>query len=195
MHDFNPRTPCGVRPSKEVAAKKWNMDFNPRTPCGVRRAYCFILVSFKFISIHAPHAGCDKAPPPPNRSRPRFQSTHPMRGATRDSGQAWPGLRDFNPRTPCGVRLEEKVNEYIKHVFQSTHPMRGATVQAGGALFVRAISIHAPHAGCDIVTSMRGAFLSVFQSTHPMRGATFQRVARLVRELLFQSTHPMRGAT
>ena len=33
--DFNPRTPCGVRPCK--TAKKIPLrDFNPRTPCGVR---------------------------------------------------------------------------------------------------------------------------------------------------------------
>ena len=55
---FNPRTPCGVRLPFFVHA--WGgSDFNPRTPCGVRQG--------DVKSFHA---------------RDRFQSTHPLRGAT-----------------------------------------------------------------------------------------------------------------
>ena len=129
--DFNPRTPCGVRraylrrilvlakisihaPLAGCDRAFWNTQskcqyFNPRTPCGVRR-----------------------------KSRGRiiyqrtFQSTHPLRGATRiiDPARRLCGisihaplagcdhqdqddercLRDFNPRTPCGVRLPSARN-------------------------------------------------------------------------------------
>ena len=99
---FNPRTPCGVRRDSAV---DWilMLYFNPRTPCGVRR----VLAAMRaFLGL--------------------FQSTHPLRGATAipaphpracaisihaplagcDPG--WPRrracARDFNPRTPCGVR-------------------------------------------------------------------------------------------
>ena len=56
----------------------------------------------------------------------RFQSTHPLRGATTDS------------------ELTAAVIE-----FQSTHPLRGATVFLQLLHGDLAISIHAPLAGCD----------------------------------------------
>ena len=105
-------------------------------------------ISF-FISIHAPHAGCDRINGSAQSSPSGFQSTHPMRGATkwrsrhsnnllfqsthpmRGATTAVPApvrrRRHFNPRTPCGVRRENSHNEIILKIFQSTHPMRGAT--------------------------------------------------------------------
>ena len=55
---FNPRTPCGVRPGC------WHIPdrvfyFNPRTPCGVRLDLIVNACRIRRISIHAPHAGCD----------------------------------------------------------------------------------------------------------------------------------------
>ena len=100
-----------------------------------------------------------------------FQSTHPLRGATYvclydskllpisihaplagcDYGQRdiWVILIDFNPRTPCGVRLIQFVNSVQLILFQSTHPLRGAT-----QLFLQCCQSYK------------------FQSTHPLRGAT-----------------------
>ena len=80
-----------------------------------------------FISIHAPHVGCDL----PHSERGfffmSFQSTHPMWGATITSV-----IHGRNTR------------------FQSTHPMWGATFFPCSALkIVSCISIHAPHVGCD----------------------------------------------
>ena len=56
----------------------------------------------------------------------------------------------FNPRTPCGVRP-------IRH-------KRDGRCDK--------ISIHAPHAGCDVDETSSATIVSTFQSTHPMRGAT-----------------------
>ena len=146
-------------------------DFNPRTPCGVRHAIGIQAARIEAISIHAPRAGCDRGdagrgargrhfnPRTPCGVRPvliailysfgSFQSTHPVRGATR-TGQ-------FTRVVP---------------VFQSTHPVRGATDRRRVALAIRRISIHAPRAGCDGVDCVVLAASDAFQSTHPVRGAT-----------------------
>ena len=100
-----------------------------------------------------------------------FQSTHPLRGATPDvvrqkakrlisihaplagcdrRRRACVGQRrDFNPRTPCGVRLYGSVAPPPPASFQSTHPLRGATMDAEQLRRIWRISIHAPLAGCD----------------------------------------------
>ena len=57
-----------------------------------------------WISIHAPHEGCDQNQRNDTYDNYVFQSTHPMRGATA-TGKVTAGLTQF----------------------QSTHPMRGAT--------------------------------------------------------------------
>ena len=58
--DFNPRTPCGVRRVRAGCSAADHGDFNPRTPCGVRPV-------LKAVAGFAN----------------TFQSTHPLRGATR----------------------------------------------------------------------------------------------------------------
>ena len=100
------------------------------------------------VSIHAPHAGRDPKPSlasaalwrfnprapcgarPPTirqaRSALMFQSTRPMRGATRRDAARWP-----------------------QYAFQSTRPMRGATPRRLTTCKIRNVSIHAPHAGRD----------------------------------------------
>ena len=102
------------------------------------------------VSIHAPHAGRDT-----RRSR------------------ATPGRRSFNPRAPCGARLIETFDRASYQRFQSTRPMRGATIRivtlTDAAMFqstrpmrgatcgrclscrFRRVSIHAPHAGRDVL--------------------------------------------
>ena len=57
------------------------------------------------ISIHAPLAGCDRRAENSAEDMTPFQSTHPLRGATRRCCRTWTGPSiNFNPRTPCGVR-------------------------------------------------------------------------------------------
>ncbi len=102
------------------------------------------------ISIHAPHAGCDR----------------PQNFCALDASY-------FNPRTPCGVRLD-----YI-----------------GTNAPDYWISIHAPHAGCDLFRYSFASDSFSFQSTHPMRGATLRTAKAASSISRFQSTHPMRGAT
>ena len=59
--NFNPRSPCGERPSVVVQAGRSGTYFNPRSPCGERqdRHYLPLHVS-RHISTHAPRAGSDR---------------------------------------------------------------------------------------------------------------------------------------
>ena len=153
------------------------------------------------------------------RDRKRFQSTHPLRGAT-DSRHCscgyWPYY--FNPRTPCGVRLAPPY-ELLRcfMVFQSTHPLRGAT-RSRKSFDLRNVNFN-PRTPCGVrrTTDKQDAHRQQFQSTHPLRGATswyrpcrhrsyyfnprtpcgVRRLASPLLSLagLFQSTHPLRGAT
>ena len=123
--NFNPRTPCGVRRHHRIGLP-WHCQISihaPRAGCdpvaGLRTRRCC-------ISIHAPRAGCDPWITPPAPLLPYFnprtpcgvrhrylydkpfvqvfQSTHPVRGATRTDRLPGRADQDFNPRTPCGVR-------------------------------------------------------------------------------------------
>ena len=100
------------------------------------------------ISIHTPLAGSDAALRKCWRSL-IFQSTLPLRGATRpDNWTIWPTgyfnphspcgerrgharhqrhPRHFNPHSPCGERQEDLENFRQLLEFQSTLPLRGAT--------------------------------------------------------------------
>ena len=145
-------------------------NFNPRTPCGVRPIRGDCPVFHNFISIHAPLAGCDELrdlqsvterdfnPRTPCGVRPRCPSMRPR-----------PAY--FNPRTPCGVRpgvapeaiwteifqsthplrgaTHIAVRRILHELFQSTHPLRGATLTIMQGDQYAIISIHAPLAGCD----------------------------------------------
>ncbi len=80
-HDyFNPRSPCGERPSFQIIDSPLSTfqstlpmrgatilvrhissfpDFNPRSPCGERLKHNVCITFAVVISIHAPHAGSD----------------------------------------------------------------------------------------------------------------------------------------
>ena len=106
------------------------------------------------------------------RSTHRFQSTLPVRGATRQlarrpdlGGNFNPrspcGERQrfspapcgasgyFNPRSPCGERRLYAESRLAEYKFQSTLPVRGATAASIFASNIPSISIHAPRAGSD----------------------------------------------
>ena len=103
---------------------------------------------------------------------PVFQSTHPVRGATRVRRfqHLVPAISLHAPREGCDTANDLPIN--FSYIFQSTHPVRGAT--NGGR---------------------EGGWPVLFQSTHPVRGATPADVTVSAKLNLFQSTHPVRGAT
>ena len=147
----------------------------------------------------------------------KFQSTHPVRGATVSrrkliswlmisihaprAGCDWQApygtkaRRYFNPRTPCGVRLACASPPLRRRKFQSTHPVRGATKPPANNLGFSFISIHAPRAGCDLngFPAIPGHFRISIHA--PRAGCDPLQVVAISRNTSFQSTHPVRGAT
>ena len=131
------------------------------------------------ISIHAPRAGGDMAHCAAVFVVLVFQSTPPVRGATRTGCCPRYHRQDFNPRPPCGGRPPAGAGQAAPSAFQSTPPVRGATPRrrvrngrcrgfqstppvrgATGRDFDileigKAISIHAPRAGGDLSAVMR----------------------------------------
>ena len=191
--DFNPRTPCGVRlckhcwrtfytiisihaplagcDMKQYGLEQCRQNFNPRTPCGVRPITrpTFGIVS---ISIHAPLEGCDESSLTLDVFWKIFQSTHPLRGATRNQLRYVFNHRisihaplagcdgclhgceycyaHFNPRTPCGVRPKPCRTRPPRPNFNPRTPCGVRRFALGGIHQSGAgISIHAPLAGCD----------------------------------------------
>ena len=145
-----PRVGCDTPPGRP--ARPWTCNFNPRTPCGVRplaRATSFpgspisihaprvgcdenaydqgVVVK---ISIHAPRVGCDLLLCLPHHPGPHFNPRTPC-GVRRYTRGLLPPPEYFNPRTPCGVRHSLVRARYRQNVFQSTHPVWGATTDRG----------------------------------------------------------------
>ena len=123
-----------------------------------------------------------------------FQSTHPLRGATLPPHFSNHSQRDFNPRTPCGVRRIAGPWRSISTLFQSTHPLRGATMANDYKALWYNISIHAPLAGCDIMGFLILLFLLNFNPRTPC-GVRQISTTKWSYTNVFQSTHPLRGAT
>ena len=172
IHKFQSTHPLRGATTNPANMPIMSKDFNPRTPCGVRLVSPEYLKIMIDISIHAPLAGCDQIPQRIKDHIQRFQSTHPLRGATsfadyepkdcrisihaplagcdlfrtnimkstKNFNPRTPcGVRlgtlitirvvlDFNPRTPCGVRQQAVLGSMLIDEFQSTHPLRGATI-------------------------------------------------------------------
>ena len=125
--DFNPHSPCGERPILPYI-DAWAGQFQSTLPMrGATTATAQDLGAMP-ISIHTPHAGSDSSscglrptcsyfnPHSPCGERPtpdadtairqQFQSTLPMRGATRSSMTRLWRMAYFNPHSPCGERQQ-----------------------------------------------------------------------------------------
>ena len=125
------------------------------------------------ISIHAPLAGCDQVSRCVAASKRIFQSTHPLRGATRSptpvsftagfqsthplrgatyAQYIWAiGELDFNPRTPCGVRRHLRLTARADTGISIHAPLAGCDHAYDEFVGYEYISIHAPLAGCDAI--------------------------------------------
>ena len=208
----------------------------PLTGCDIHEYFANSRI--EGISIHAPLTGCDITghywineqryfnPRTPYGMRhyrrktyeelTQFQSTHPLRDATKWRPFRCENADNFNPRTPYGMRLWVLPRSSLQLLFQSTHPLRDATMmirllnihkifQSTHPLrdatcckprknVSELISIHAPLTGCDLIHRLHLLAVSLFQSTHPLRDAT-STIQNTSRTTGFQSTHPLRDAT
>ena len=119
-------------------------NFNPRTPCGVRRSVPpYHRKSVIFQSTH-PVWGATFYSVKGDKRCMRFQSTHPVWGATTAAAEQLPVLlisihaprvgcdkvmrrlsdidTNFNPRTPCGVRLVLQLCQCLIKYFNPRTP-------------------------------------------------------------------------
>ena len=170
-----------------------NFNFNPRTPCGVRPSWRSPSSSSRRISIHAPLAGCDI-----NLTRIQKAeaiSIHaPLAGCDEENRIHRHHRRNFNPRTPCGVRHEYVPlnGRYLN--FNPRTPCGVRPLRQIAAVVYNDISIHAPLAGCDPLYCNIRAGGCHFNPRTPC-GVRPVCVVLNPPKWIFQSTHPLRGAT
>ncbi len=100
----------------------------------------------------------------------------------------------FNPRSPCGERLDLRGIKIGKYIFQSTLPVRGATAIILIPVGTEEFQSTLPVRGATIQQFPANAARK-FQSTLPVRGATITRFQNISNPIKFQSTLPVRGAT
>ena len=155
LRGFNPRTPCGVRltvngsvsPGTKFQSTHpvWGATFRAyvhRAPIPLFQSThpvwgatsaCSSLILIACVSIHAPRVGCDTMP---HRYPQRYSvSIHAPRVGCDFVKVFPPAVRQrFNPRTPCGVRLDTR----------------------DSCCFSVDVSIHAPRVGCDFPRRRRG---------------------------------------
>ena len=123
------------------------------------------------ISTHAPRAGSDHPAIVRRGFLVRFQPTLPVRGATSAICRSSPLIFYFNPRSPCGERLNSARGTKSPADFNPRSPC-----------------------GERLDLPRRGGLVVAFQPTLPVRGATLPIIPRRCR-ILFQPTLPVRGAT
>ena len=142
------------------------LNFNPRSPCGER--FC----DSRRISIHAPRAGSDVKKRHKAAILKLFQSTLPVRGATR-----------FAPDVCRGL------------LFQSTLPVRGATFgRRAGDSGAGYFNPRSPCGERRITFLVCCANCCNFNPRSPC-GERRLNVQNIHISFLFQSTLPVRGAT
>ena len=212
---FNPRAPCGARPSGSSSCVFcfWFQSTRPMRGATRRAARQGKLVS---VSIHAPHAGRDAARGTCPMGTACFNPRAPC-GARQDQAGCSVRSECFNPRAPCGARHGLTRSSSTPKKFQSTRPMRGATGTMIVSLRCDKVSIHAPHAGRDRRYSRRPLSNSRFNPRAPCGARRLRPRGERKRQpcfnprapcgarprtfsivsvtKMFQSTRPMRGAT
>ena len=216
--DFNPRTPCGVRRSRGAPLRTRFDDFNPRTPCGVRQKRFARMGQRYYISIHAPLAGCDAGVRGDARYPMRFQSTHPLRGATLLDVSILVLLIEISIHAPlAGCDSTTRGVSCADRPFQSTHPLRGATF--GYRRQSQSPSYFNPRTPCGVRRGLPGDGGVVDLDFNPRTpcgvrprqmmlaldplnfnprtpcGVRRKLIRRMHNACRFQSTHPLRGAT
>ena len=124
--NFNPRAPCGARPSVLGTIVGW-VSFQSTRPVRGATQRHRPQDQGRQISIHAPRAGRDAHTYALKYYLFEFQSTRPVRGAT----------------------VADTIINDAAVQFQSTRPVRGATRVPRRPPRHQGISIHAPRAGRD----------------------------------------------
>ena len=146
------------------------------------------------ISIHAPMQGTTVPVPKDQTKVKTFQSTLPMRGATRVDYRlyAMPYISIHAPHAGS----DEILAFVIAQVGISNHAPHGGSDMGRDSERpdAKCISNHAPHAGSDAAMRFSGSSEAISIHT-PHAGSDHARGGRMFSISLFLSTLPMRGAT
>ncbi len=103
--DFNPRSPCGERPSR-TALKPSPLFISIHVPrVGNDHKWYISGIFAIIISIHVPRVGNDNNHKTEQPNLNKFQSTFPVWGTTGSCCRQSSRSNHFNPRSPCGERL------------------------------------------------------------------------------------------
>ena len=146
----------------------------------------------------------------------KFQPTRPLRGATRTDRLDTSARSDFNPRAPCGARLNRPKSSRCYIYFNPRAPCGARPDRRGCGLCSRdfnprapcgarpiadyshqhenLISTHAPLAGRD-ARRWRRQLPSLHFNPRAPCGARPIRPDVLKKDVAFQPTRPLRGAT
>ena len=187
---FNPRSPCGER-LNALLDSLHNTVFQPTLPVRGATVLPTVLDQAEYISTHAPRAGSDRA-----FAKVCYMciiSTHaPRAGSDPGCAKRISYRNYFNPRSPCGERLDLVLRHAVVGQFQPTLPVRGATHTANAPVEVKQFQPTLPVRGATRVAE-NGVIFNGFQPTLPVRGATrppFQQSQRA-----FISTHAPRAGS
>ena len=123
------------------------------------------------ISIHAAREGGDHVRVQRFARTRKFQSTPPVKAATKQLHTRLRQLR-FQSTPPMKAATDFKFTGDVKFEFQSTPPVKAATHRRGLHFSHRRISIHAAREGGDMPARYAPVSSSGFQSTPPVKAAT-----------------------
>ena len=125
------------------------LDFNPRSPYGERLHPTKRLSSAPQFQSTLPLRGATKACPIGHTGR-KISIHAPLTGSDVFSGGCCPATKTISIHAPLtGSDLRDLTDDMYLCVFQSTLPLRGATLGGLTDLFFETISIHAPLTGSD----------------------------------------------
>ena len=145
-HDISIHTPLAGSDSICLGVLPVPCYFNPHSPCGERQQVQALVDEGMLISIHTPLAGSDATTLVVDAAPVQFQSTLPLRGATRAARLSRWTSSYFNPHSPCGERRKSEPRLSSSSKFQSTLPLRGATVCR--IVFLTCVCYFNPHSPC-----------------------------------------------
>ena len=126
---FNPRPPCGGRLANDIGQHLTAEIFQSTSPMRGTTSSIIASYTFKIISIHVPHAGDDVIRHTLEPTPSKYFNPRPPCGGRLEVDSGYIGQFDFNPRPPCGGRLIKSWGDVLYSQFQSTSPMRGTTAK------------------------------------------------------------------
>ena len=193
---FNPRAPCGARPSMREITKTILQFQSTRPVWGATKFDDMPVLIGTFqstrpvwgatsaraprpapnlISIHAPRVGRDLKDFIFNIDDICISIHAPRVGRDFRSGRNSQARKISIHAPRVGRDVATNAMWIVYESFQSTRPVWGATCSYPISPYSMCISIHAPRVGRDDIASLFRSNLFQFQSTRPVWGATWQR--------------------